>query len=54
MTSLLGTPPSLLGAPPSMKSGEPKFPDGGGMDIDRRPTHDGYGDDDDQKRPRRF
>ena len=52
-TSLLGTPPSLLGAPPSMKCGEPKFPDGG-MEIDRGPTHDGYGDGDDQKRPRRF
>jgi len=51
--SLLGTPPSLLGEPPSMKYGEPKFPDGG-MEIDRGPTHDGYGDGDDQKRPRRF
>merc|ERR1711879_53223 len=55
--SPLETPPrssSLLGAAPSKKdSFEPRFRDGG-MDVDRGPTHDGYGDGDDQKRPRRF
>ena len=49
-TSLLGAPPSLLGAPPSVRSGNSIS----GMEIDRGPTHDGYGDVDHQKRLRRF